>query len=460
MRSPKDMRTIQIDITNACINECSNCTRFCGHHKKPYFMEYEMFKKAIDSLEGFENCIGIMGGEPTLHPKFDDIVKYATLNHPSKHNIKPGRNALLDFGRYNYDKNYILDETLNNRKGLGLWTSVCPSYYKHYELIQDSFSFQNVNDHQNPSLHQPLLISRKDLGIDDEMWIELRDKCWIQNQWSATITPKGAFFCEVAGALDMLFDGPGGWKVEKDWWKRTPEQFGEQLNWCEICGGAISNIGRLSSEGVDDISPALLEKLNEVESPKVKQKLFEIFNVKDEKKENMPQTNNRYLLNHSERISKSNKSLYPKQIVQKNIKEHNFKFFGELINNMFMKEKYNDWVCITDNEPIDNTIIDRLYKVVLNPGVVYKLPNDNSSFVFNKNASAIKNACFDGIKYCETKEDFLNLWDEDKVIQLDEKFDELRNPDIEWWVEYSKKVNDVEEELKEKCLNKIISDYK
>lgn len=62
MRSPKDMRIIQIDITNACVHACSNCTRFCGHHVRPFFMDFETFKRAVDSLKDFDRCIGIMGG--------------------------------------------------------------------------------------------------------------------------------------------------------------------------------------------------------------------------------------------------------------------------------------------------------------------------------------------------------------------------------------------------------------
>ena len=76
MRSPADMGTIQIDITNACTLQCSNCTRFCGNHKKPFFMNYEDFKKAVDSLEGFNGVTGVMGGEPTLHPEFERFVLY------------------------------------------------------------------------------------------------------------------------------------------------------------------------------------------------------------------------------------------------------------------------------------------------------------------------------------------------------------------------------------------------
>ena len=75
MKSPADM-IIQIEITNACMHKCSNCTRFCGHHKKPFFMDFKDFQKAVDSLKDFSGVVGVMGGEPTLHPRFKEIVKY------------------------------------------------------------------------------------------------------------------------------------------------------------------------------------------------------------------------------------------------------------------------------------------------------------------------------------------------------------------------------------------------
>ena len=76
MKSPQDMRIIQIDVTNACIHNCSNCTRFCGHHKKPFFMDVETFKQAVDSMEGYVGTVSMMGGEPTIHPHFEEMVRY------------------------------------------------------------------------------------------------------------------------------------------------------------------------------------------------------------------------------------------------------------------------------------------------------------------------------------------------------------------------------------------------
>ena len=76
MKSPKDMKILQIDITNACVNRCSNCTRFCGHHRKPYFMDFATFKNAVDAYDGWDGMVGLIGGEPTLHPEFEKFCDY------------------------------------------------------------------------------------------------------------------------------------------------------------------------------------------------------------------------------------------------------------------------------------------------------------------------------------------------------------------------------------------------
>ena len=84
MIAVRDKIVIQVEITNACINECANCSRFVGHHKKPFYMDLEMIEKAIDSLEGFQQIIGIMGGEPTKHPDFSKICKLLQKKVPKE----------------------------------------------------------------------------------------------------------------------------------------------------------------------------------------------------------------------------------------------------------------------------------------------------------------------------------------------------------------------------------------
>lgn len=284
MKSPADMRIILIDITNACVHQCSNCTRFCGHHKKPFFMDFETFIRAVDSMDGFKGTVGLIGGEPTLHPDFDRMVRY----------IGEKRGEKVDFGLYRPQRNFMdavhdvemshtyLDQD-NKRMvyGGGVWSVMGDAYKKHYEVIQDYAKYQALNDHSNPMYHKPALISRKELGISDKDWPAIRDNCWVVDVWSANITPKGAFFCEVAGCLDMLFDGPGGWPIEPGWWKRKPEEFGDQLKWCEICGMACETFTRDANEGIDDVSPTLYEKLKEIGSRKVANGKVNVIKIKD-----------------------------------------------------------------------------------------------------------------------------------------------------------------------------------
>jgi len=303
MRSPADMKVIQIEITNACPKRCSNCTRFCGHHKEPFYMDFETFKQAVDSMKGFKGIVGIMGGEPTIHPEFEKFVRYYRDNIGyddfSTACYQPTSNFINHILANAYHTGY------SNQRGL--WTSVGPKYYEHFELIQDTFGYQLVNDHSNASMHNTLMATRKELGIPDDKWIKLRDKCWVQNLWSASITPKGAFFCEVAAAMDATLGGPGGWKVEPGWWNRKPVDFADQLHWCEMCSAALPMPSRDARGEVDDVSPVWKEKLVQIESPKLKKGLANEFDPKayDPKAHHVVEDITPYMEDQEQRIGTS-----------------------------------------------------------------------------------------------------------------------------------------------------------
>ena len=117
MISPQDMKIIQIDITNACVHSCSNCTRFCGHHKKTFMMDFETFKQAVDSLDGFDGIVGMIGGEPTLHPEFErfaDYMRQKRVKDPVHHLRQPTDDMLC----------YIRDHMWHEDGRAGLWSSL------------------------------------------------------------------------------------------------------------------------------------------------------------------------------------------------------------------------------------------------------------------------------------------------------------------------------------------------
>ncbi len=244
MRSPARMDTIQIELTDACTLACSNCTRNVGH-RTPFFITFDQFKAAINSLEGYRGIAGFMGGEPTLHPMFAEFCEYALSVRP--------------------------------RELLGLWSVFpdAPKYKAYAPLIVKTFGNILLNDHTLDNImHGPIHVGIKDVVKDEAAMWQLIDSCWVQNSWSASINQKGAYFCEVAAANALLYDRPDGWKVEPGWWKRTPKDFREQMEAaCPSCGCAIPLKRRASVEERDDISPENL-KLLEGKSKRVKNGQF------------------------------------------------------------------------------------------------------------------------------------------------------------------------------------------
>ena len=433
MRSPADMQTIQIDITNACNKRCSNCTRFCGNHAENFFMDFDTFKRAVDSLDGYDGVIGVMGGEPTLHPEFERFALYLKEKYGgsvgANRMIYPQREFIKEIRRREFES-HILRQGQDGRKnfkmcGPGLWSNMGNTYRKYHELIQDVFPVQFLNDHLNSSYHQPGLFARKDLQIPDEEWARLRDKCWIQNEWSATITPKGAFFCEVAGALDMLFGGPGGWKIEPGWWRRTPEEFGDQLHWCELCGFALETFMRDAEEETDDVSPTVYEMLKRVGSPRMKAGHTNLVKIEGGVIEDACKPTIRhisaalpYIEHYEDRFNEKNSVLFIDSYEIFTLADG--KEFGRKLNDILSKAK--NWILLCrDTEKVISDNL--LHSYVLNPGTLHM----GDGFVFfSKRALSLRKIGFDRIAPMESLAELLNQWQRDKIVDLSELDNLLR----------------------------------
>jgi hypothetical protein len=247
------MPVVQIEVTNSCSLQCSQCTRFVGHHKKPFFMDLATVEKAIKSLQGYPGHIGIMGGEPTMHPQFKEICQLM--------------------------QKYVMD-----RRQRSLWTNGL-KWQAYKEIIEQTFDPDRIiyNDHKDKEVgyHQPLLIAAEEILDDRELMWRLIGNCWVQWRWGAAITPKGGFFCEVAAAQDYLFNGPGGYPLEKGWWDKNPNEFVDQVKrYCPRCSGAIP-MERVSSHADHDlVSPGNAERLKAFGSSKFLRGNCKIFDKK------------------------------------------------------------------------------------------------------------------------------------------------------------------------------------
>jgi hypothetical protein len=244
----KNAWLLQIDITNACHLRCAHCTRAVPHIKRPYFADLEFVEKALQSLEGWRRGVGCMGGEPTMHPQFVEICGLFRKYFPKSQR--------------------------------GLFTAGGKFYEKHKQLIDDTFGIILFNDHKAGGVHQPILVASEDVIKDEAFRNELIDKCWIQTLWSPSITPRGAYFCEVAGTIDNLFDGPGGFPIEPGWWKRgVPECRGQRDEFCRSCSAAIPMEAHPQNLPYDYVSPSNAKRLEAAGSPLVRKGNYRILDV-------------------------------------------------------------------------------------------------------------------------------------------------------------------------------------
>lgn len=320
MRSPSEMDILVIDVTNRCFLRCSNCTRDIAHQVRTNEMTPETFRKALASLRGWWSpgrVIGIIGGEPTLNKHFSEICRIFREEFNPETNPTHGREPIADFNAFAYER-------LHDRSnGKGLWTSFGPRFMDHFEEIMDTFSHWNANDHSTgEGVHQTSLVDAREmcqsLGIEWREWPKYRDNCWLQNSWSASITPCGkAYFCERAAQLDLLYNqGKRGWDIEKEpeWWKRTPDQFGDQLDICEMCSMALPGPGQIDQLDRDIISPNHVERLKKIGSPAVKAGRYDLYQIDLQYDRRHIDRKDNYVAPSGIRVGQDNEFVYPKRI--------------------------------------------------------------------------------------------------------------------------------------------------
>jgi hypothetical protein len=288
------------------------------------------------------------------------------------------------------------------------------------------------------------MITRKELNIPDDQWFELRDNCWVQNSWSASITPKGAFFCEIAAAFDILFDGPGGWAIEPGWWKRKPEEFGDQLEWCEICSAALNSPLQRTDKRDDIVSADMLKRLESIGSPKIRRGHYVLYdnqgNKENIKKDQESREGAWHLLegNRKNRVSGCNPSLKPRMVEIVYLKEDGSEKKDSFRNrqkskNNFQNLDFKDWILLSlSGRKLTSIDFQAFTQNIFNPGCLYYLlcNDDNQNqkgkgsqndiwtqcnlIFLNRRASALRDTIS-----LPLSEKLIELYDPGKVIHLD-----------------------------------------
>jgi len=230
-----------IEVTNFCEKTCIYCSRWTRHLRKDqyFFMTLDEIDRALETLLprkksalAWPNRIGIMGGEPTCHPEFEEICKLILKRAPKE--------------RY------------------GLWTYGGKVFNEYRSLINNTFGMLAYNEHneqqQKACKHQPATVAIGEVVEDDALRAKLIDNCFVQLKWCPSIAQGKAHFCEVAYGIDRLFELNSGWPIDYEWFMKTPAQFKDQVDaCCHLCGMALPMERQLLCNKKELVTPKLLE---------------------------------------------------------------------------------------------------------------------------------------------------------------------------------------------------------
>ena len=171
-----------IEVTNFCEKSCIYCSRWTRHLRNDqyFYMTLDEIDFALETLmptkksaHQWPNKIGIIGGEPTLHPEFEAICKLLLKRGPKS--------------RY------------------GLWTYGGKQYQEYKQLIDKTFDLIAYNEHnenqQQTCKHQPATVAIGEVIPDKALRNKLIDNCWVQLYWCPSIAKNKASRCLLSISL-------------------------------------------------------------------------------------------------------------------------------------------------------------------------------------------------------------------------------------------------------------------
>jgi hypothetical protein len=219
-------------------------------------MSPEVFREAVLSLEGWPGTVALFGGNPTNHSRFPEICEILAEHVP------PERRGLWsnDLGKHGALVQRIFGRSVLNLNAHADQEAAAEiDRWLPGRLIETS--------RKTPAWHGPILMDRRDYGISDAAWIEMRERCDINQNWSAVILERDGrpfvLFCEVASALDGIRDENHGILAEPGWWRWRMDRFDGQVRQCcdRGCGVPLRLKGHLDRDDVYDVSPSWRDEI-------------------------------------------------------------------------------------------------------------------------------------------------------------------------------------------------------
>ncbi len=272
---------LQIWITRACDLSCFGCTQASNLGGKPGMITLEHFETAVSTLRDYFGVVGIFGGNPAVHPKFEQICDILAANIPWERrglwcNHPRGKIAKISetFNPAVSNINVHLvreayDEFYNGWPAIRPYLKGLDPAWPEAEAMKRDM--KNYNHRVGDARHSPPFVAMQDIDVlpfpdgttrpntEENRW-ELIAGCDINKHWSAIIcefrNELRGYFCEIAGSQAMLHQhDPNypdlGHPIVPDWWRASMQAFAAQAAYhCHACGIPLRSQGELAVGGV------------------------------------------------------------------------------------------------------------------------------------------------------------------------------------------------------------------
>jgi len=236
-------KQINILVTNICNLSCGGCSQQCGYIPKEKLWNIPLgqlkwnIELLIDVRKGDPGRIGLFGGEPTLHPQFDEMLSLL-LAYPE-----------ASFQVYTNGRE-LGSERTKNRNNLD---------------FRVDFKDKSTQRDFLPTQVAPMDI----IGIENKMhyWGKAKKHCHMWKNCASIIYNNKAYFCEAPAAWDLMNDEDHGWPLKwgVDPFARTDKEVATQAeNFCYRCGWCLTKkelaSNKIPMQSIND--PTLVTQIN------------------------------------------------------------------------------------------------------------------------------------------------------------------------------------------------------
>jgi len=198
---------VEMDITYKCNLKCANCNRSCAQLPSRIEMSVEQVEKFIqESIENrvYWKRIRILGGEPTLHSRFFDIIEL--LLHYRKN--------------FNPDVRLVLCTNLFGNKVKDI-----------IGRLPEEVSIKSTVKTSPVNLFRPFNMAPVDTWYN--RFSDYSCGCRIIEDCGLGLTPSGYYMCAIAGGIDRVF----GFDRGREALPSPDDAMADQMKvFCRLCG--------------------------------------------------------------------------------------------------------------------------------------------------------------------------------------------------------------------------------